>query len=97
MVLILLMTKTCLSPQWPLLPVGCCQSSQCEDAAISWLLVSAVVLALMEEEMKGRRDGETLVSSPPPAEEVLIEQRCGNVKAGSYGFGRAPTASLARC
>lgn len=102
MVLILLMTKTCLSPQWPLPPphppAGCCQRSQCEDAAISWLLVSAVALALMEEEMKERRDGETgrLVSSPP-AEEMLIELRCGNVKAGSYGLGRTPTASLARC
>lgn len=47
-------------------------------------LVSADVLAPMKTEMKGRRGRETesLVSSPP-AEEILLEQGCGNAKASS--------------
>lgn len=79
------MTKTCLSVSSVAFTTArFCQRSQSEDALISRLLVSAAALALMKREMKGRREGETecLVSSPP-AEEILLEQGCGNAKASS--------------
>jgi len=52
----------------------------------------------MKSGMKGRRGGgmKCLVSSPP-AEEMLLEQGCGNAKASSSGLSGAPEASLAGC
>ena len=85
-----------LSLLWPLPRLGSAKHSL--DTLISRLLVSGAALALMKEEMKGRREGETecLVSSPP-AEEILFEQGCGNAKASSKGLSGAPKASLAGC
>lgn len=70
-------------------------SSQSLDTLISRLLVYAAGLALIERKMKERRERQTECLVPSPlAEEILLEQGCGNAKAGSQGLSRV---SLAGC
>lgn len=70
------------------------QKSQSEDTLVSRLIVSAAVLALMEREMKGRRDGETECPvSSLSAEEILLSRVVGTPKPaarGSAGRQRPP-------
>lgn len=97
-VLILLMTKTCLCSLWPLPRLVPARGHNVRTHSSVGCQFSETVLALMKGEMKGRREGETgcLVSSLP-AEEILLEQGCGNAKASSEGLSGAPKASLAGC
>lgn len=92
MVLILLMTKTCLS-------LGVCQRSHSEDALISGPLVFCCSSGFRwKGRWKGGGTEERSVALPRlPAEETLLEQGCGNAKASSQGLSGAPKASLAGC